>query len=668
MAKALFTIIGLICLLENVSCISFSPDISLKWYKPQTISIPETLSLAGKKILLDPGHGNQTSGSIGFYGTKESSVNLSVANKLKSLLESHGATVFMTRETDTTTRWPSTSTAREDLAFRCLYRDSIQPDLFVSIHHNGTEDGSRDVNTPKVFYAQQDPDGSLDAAMMINAEFSNLLGLGQSTMQTGNYFILRKTTVPSIIGEPSYLSHPKMEKILKDSAALGLEAMTYFRGIVNLFAMGVPKIVSVKIDSSKNILIAAIKSDVALDPMTTGIFHNKEKLPGLISDSGYTAVLPWPLANGEHTFTCVAGNINGILATKIYVSYTVNRSPCNMIVKYGNFPIGSVIPLTVIVLDSYGFPVKDGTLVIHDTTDMVTINNGIAICYHHQDQLSEHSQLQCGAVLQDVVINANKSAVVYPFQGFITSDNSKHQPHRCLISHKSMLWTTDNNGFFSFLTEDSTVHEILVSVSARGYIDTTIILKRRLLNNIQLSPRSSGILIGKKMVIDPEYGGMESGGVSRSGHRACDITRKVSNYIVSMLEEYGADVSLAREDDHTIHSTERVLKAQNTNADLYILVRSDSANMSPYIIHTPGSEKGKMLSEYLALWWKKESGAPANVREEVVYVLQQTECPAVVLSLCPLNDLQSQLTESWQRIARTIVKGIIDYYYQLGND
>jgi N-acetylmuramoyl-L-alanine amidase len=665
MVKTLFTIIGLICLLDNVSCISFSPEISSKWYKPQTTLIPETLSLAGKKILLDPGHGNQTSGSIGFYGTKESSVNLSVANKLKGLLESRGATVFMTRETDTTTRWPSTSTAREDLAFRCLYRDSIQPDLFVSIHHNGTEDGSRDVNIPKVFYAQQDPDGSLDAAMMINAEFSNLLGLGQSTMHTGNYFILRKTTVPSLIGEPSYLSHPEMEKIFKDSAALALEAMAYFQGIVNWFSKGVPKIVSVKIDSSRNLIVAAIKSDVPLDQMTTGIFYDKKKLPGKTSDSGYTAVLPWPLANGEHTFTCVAVNVNGSIATKIYVSYKVNRSPCTMIVKYGNFPIGSVIPLTVIVLDSSGFPVEDGALVIHDATDTVTINNGIAICYHHQDQLSEHSQLQCGPVFRDVEIIANKDSA-HPFQGFITPGNSRYQPHQCLITYEGMLWTTDNYGFFSFLTDDSTIQEISVSVSAKGYKDTALILKRLSLNNVQLSPLSSGVLLGKKIMIDPEYGGMESGGVSKSGHRACDITRKVSNYIISILEEYGADASLAREDDRTIHITERVLKAQNTNADLYILVRSDSANMSPYIIHTPGSEKGKALSEYLTVWWKKESGAPAKVREEVVYVLQQTECPAVALSLCPLNDLLSQQPESWRRIASTVVYGIIDYYLQAG--
>jgi N-acetylmuramoyl-L-alanine amidase len=664
MVKLSLKKVALICCLEGISCVSFSPVTSSKtWYKPQTVSIPDGQLLSGKKILLDPGHGNRTSGSIGLYGTKESQVNLAVAKILKGLLESHGTIVYMTRESDTTTLWPANSSAREDLAFRCLYRDSLQPDLFVSIHHNGTEDGSRNVNIPKIFYAQGDPDGSLDAAMMINTEFSNLLGLGQSTMQTGNYFILRNTKVPSIIGEPSYLSHPEMEKILHDSTALALESMAYFRGIVNWFTRGVPKIESVKIDSDRNIITAAIKSDVPLDSQITGIYFDQKRLTGTISESAYTAVLPGPLANGNYTLTCCAGNLNGNLATKVYFAFEINRSPGTINVTYGSVPIGSSVPLYITVLDSMGFPVKDGTLVIKDVKDTTSVCNGIALCYHHMSHASEQTRLQCGSIVRNMEITAN-TGDIHPFQGFIKSADTGFKPQHCVIKYKGMLWATDNNGFFSFLTEDRTIHEIEISVSAKGYSDTTICINRSLSNIIEISPRSSGILFSKRIMIDPEYGGAETGGVSKSGIRACDITRKVAAYIVSMLEEYGADVFLARGDDHTINVTERVLKAQNADVDLYILVRSDSVNVLPYIIHTPGSENGSALADHLAFRWKMESPASVKIHQEIVYVLHQTECPAVGLSLCPLNAPESQKPDTWRRIAHTVVNGIIDYYTQ----
>lgn len=664
MVKALFGIIGLIWCFEYISCVSFSPASSSKnWYQPQMITIQDAKYLDGKKVVLDPGHGNQTSGAVGLYGTKESDINLSVAKILKKQLESHGAKVFMTRESDTTALWSAKSTAREDLAYRCVYRDSLEPDLFVSLHHNGTENDSRDVNVPKIFYAQGDPDGSLDAAVIINAEFSSLLGLGQSTVHTGNYFVLRKTTVPSIIGEPSYLSHPEMEKILGDSAALALEAMAYFRGIVKWFSGGVPKIISVKIDSCRSIISTTIKSDIPLDSQTTGIYCNQNKLSGKITGSGYTAVLPGPLANGKYTITCFAGNRNGNLATRVHLSYEINRSPSSMIAHSGNFPVGSVVPVTVTVLDNIGFPVRDGTPVIHDTKDTVSVENGIALCYHRLSGVVDNFHLQCDSVVQDVDIMADTTRV-HPFQGFIRSVDSGFRPRHCLISCEGISAITDNNGFFSFLTEDSTVEEVSIAVSAKGYVDTSLIIKRNKLNSITISPRSSGILFGKTIVIDPEFGGVENGGVSKTGARACDITRKVSNYIVSTLEEYGAYVLSARDDDRTIHVTERVLRAQNTGADLYILIRADSTENSPYIACMPGSAKGKQLSDCVARCWKNESALPVTVQEKVMYVLQQTECPAVALSLSPLNDPQSLNPQSWRRIARTAANGIIEYYKQ----
>ena len=54
-----------------------------------------------KTIVLDAGHGDPDGGAIGATGSVESTLNLSVAKKLKSKLEKKGFTVIMSGRTKT---------------------------------------------------------------------------------------------------------------------------------------------------------------------------------------------------------------------------------------------------------------------------------------------------------------------------------------------------------------------------------------------------------------------------------------------------------------------------------------------------------------------------------------------------------------------------------------
>jgi len=57
-------------------------------------------SVAGKRIVIDPGHGGVFRGAIGVEGLDEADVNLGVALYLWGLLEEAGAEVHLTRKTD----------------------------------------------------------------------------------------------------------------------------------------------------------------------------------------------------------------------------------------------------------------------------------------------------------------------------------------------------------------------------------------------------------------------------------------------------------------------------------------------------------------------------------------------------------------------------------------
>ncbi len=661
----LFIVATVVFLLAVVACAP-SSRLSRSWYKQKPPLVLADTTLKGKVIMLDPGHGNRTSGSIGLYGTKERDVNLAVALNLKKLLEIHGATVIMTRESDTTVFWPSNISAREDLGFRCRFRDSLQPDLFISLHHNGSEDGSRNVNSAKTFYALGDDGGSLDLASCINNEFTKQLGLGVAALQKGNYYVLRNPVVPSVIGEPSYLSHPGMEKILGDSAAIYLEAVAYFKGIESWFSKSVPQITDLFVEPVHRNISATIQSENPLDSMLTYIMCDEKKLTGRLTSTGFSAALPFPLKNGGHTIACFAGNVTGNLATKKSTKFTIDRQPASLQCSYATASAGPIVPIHITVLDSLGLLVKDGTAVTINGKSTCIITDGNALYYHYINSECDTVHFSSGSVSRSVIVN-HRSNGIKPFQGFIKSTGNNRIRVQCVLKIGENIFASDRNGFFSFYNEENITREIGVTISGKGFIDTTLIIKRGLIDTIHLSPRASGILFGKKIMIDPEFGGYEEGGVSSSGIRACDITRKVSTCMASQLELYGAEVLMARSEDQTIHVTERVFSAQKNSVDFYILVRSDSVKNDPYIMYSPGSEKGQMAAESFKKYWNKESKLPVKVFPKVEYVLQQTECPAIGISLCPVSLLESTDPQMWRIITRTVVGGLIDYYSNLGS-
>ena len=51
-------------------------------------------------VILDPGHGGYDPGKVGINGALEKDINLSIALRLKKLLEQNDIKVIMTRDTD----------------------------------------------------------------------------------------------------------------------------------------------------------------------------------------------------------------------------------------------------------------------------------------------------------------------------------------------------------------------------------------------------------------------------------------------------------------------------------------------------------------------------------------------------------------------------------------
>ena len=86
----------------------------------------------GMKICIDPGHGGQDPGAIGFnpYYVEEKRINQAIGFELEAELEYLGHWVVMTRRKDRSL----------SLSARASFANRLKADFFVSLHANAAED------------------------------------------------------------------------------------------------------------------------------------------------------------------------------------------------------------------------------------------------------------------------------------------------------------------------------------------------------------------------------------------------------------------------------------------------------------------------------------------------------------------------------------------------
>jgi len=198
--------------------------------------------LDGRLIVIDPGHGYGFDGAIGDGGLREADVNMWVSLYLAGMLREYGARVILTRAGEGETPTREDGALRENLRDRVELSNYLGADLFLSIHHNSSLDKRRDYNAVETYYKMGDEGPSLEAARSIHRHLAENLGLEENYLFPGNYYLLRNSDRPAVLGEASYISNSSMARKLKKREKLRLEAQAYLLGILDYFSSGRPSI------------------------------------------------------------------------------------------------------------------------------------------------------------------------------------------------------------------------------------------------------------------------------------------------------------------------------------------------------------------------------------------------------------------------------------------
>ncbi len=658
----------------------------------------DLLPLQNRRIVLDPGHGGYFKGAVGQAGLTEADVNLGVALYLRGLLEWAGSEVFMTRTADTDFLSPSDSTLVGDLAFRVSLTDSLQPDVFLSLHHNSVASLDRTVNETQTYYPLGDDGASLDLAQAIHRHLVLNLEITPARILPGNFHVLRGATVPAVLGEPAMISHPIMEGRLSLAASQRLEAEAYFLGLLDYFSQGAPRWAGAPLDT---VLVTGKEPSLEVswtfqpdvsgpngqpkagpgpDPGTFELTLDGQPVFFHVTDGGRR--VHWDLADPDLDLPAVlelrgrnlTGRATPVRRTVLWpgghgaiqlMLFPESEPDGNEWYLAAHWQVKNTRPLPAgrfRIPGQEDWPIEGGTSgsALLRFTDPVPEQ----VTFHPEDP-----------ALPSLVCELQTSRLPVPWRWRLLAAGGESPPRAWALRRGNLLGVP--TGLVAqdipLIPHDPGRPVFLTSAGLLPMVDPdpelpgaprTVSANDRTWVTEPLVPG----LRDRVIVLDPAGGGSVTDGVGPLGIRGATLNLETALLAKGLLEGCGAKVHLTRQGEIMPPQVDKVRMAGAVNADLFLTIGRSGSPDQWIASHHPGSEMGRL---WAGLWLKSVSqltapGDSLAVRSSYNYLLRHTSCPALEVRL-PGAETPSQemrlAHRGWQRAeARAVLLSIVSLF------
>lgn len=165
------------------------------------IKYPKQSPPDAKLIILDPGHGGEDVGAIGYSKKYEKDLVFDIANQLKMALEKEGYTVILTRADD----------SYVSLEDRVQIANGTNAFAFVSIHANSFANSSAEGLEVFTFYGSNH-----ELAQNVLDSILKQTGQVNRKVKEAGLYVIKNTLMPAILIETGFISNPREEAFLWD--------------------------------------------------------------------------------------------------------------------------------------------------------------------------------------------------------------------------------------------------------------------------------------------------------------------------------------------------------------------------------------------------------------------------------------------------------------------
>jgi N-acetylmuramoyl-L-alanine amidase len=632
--------------------------------------LPDCRGLAGRVVVLDPGHGGKEVGAVGPDGTEEKVVNLAVALDLADRLRAGGATVHLTRTSDEEVGGPKVS-LRQDLALRGELANRVGADLFLSIHHNATpHEKATSHSASETYYRMDDLGPSLEAGRSIHRWLVRGLELPGEALTPGNYSVLRRTVAAAVLGEAAYLTNPGTERILRTPEGVAQEAQAYYYGICDYFAPGIPRIEALAVQDSGDPYRPQVAARVTgggspIDPQALDLqIDGLGELPVLQGDR-----IAWqpagPLANGDHSVRLAVRNVAGRTSVAATASIRVDAPAAAIALApaLSRPPSGGPLPILLSVIDALGRPVADGVKVKVKTTagelaqDEIQTRNGQATAYLIGiPEPGAKITAKAGQAEASLRITGEKRQAL---MGLVTGYGGQPLEGAHVVirtgSH-ARASRTNREGLWWFPSPEPGLREI--RIWAPGYREEIAQAQSGSLRLASLD-LVAGNWYGETVVIDPEGGDAPH---RTAGAREQDANWRVAQHLRRMFEAAGARVHLTRRLDEAPSEVVRVRVANEADATLFIRIGHPTGlGRHSRALHYYGNKSTAQVSERITANLADALGtANGGAVPDSSFALYQTSAPGVVVYPSGAEEIAGEALEvRSRRAADAIFRGLL---------